>query len=49
MLDEPLVAVQVGGMAVVVGALAVVAVEGARRQPQAFADEQAALAAAPEP
>jgi drug/metabolite transporter (DMT)-like permease len=48
-LDEPLVALQVAGMAVVVGALAVVAVEGARRQPQAFADEQAALAAAPEP
>jgi drug/metabolite transporter (DMT)-like permease len=48
-LHEPLVALQVVGMAVVVGALGVVAVEGARRQPQAFADEQAALAAAPEP
>jgi drug/metabolite transporter (DMT)-like permease len=48
-LDEELVALQVGGMFVVVGALAVVAVDGARRRPATLADETAAIAAVPEP
>lgn len=48
-LDERLVAAQVAGMAVVVGALAVVAVHGARRRPDARDAEVAAIAVLPEP
>lgn len=48
-IDEPLVAVQVAGMAVVVGALSVVAVHGARRTPETLTADAAATANVPEP
>ncbi|MDP1819710.1 MAG: DMT family transporter [Acidimicrobiales bacterium] len=48
-IDEPLVAIQVVGMAVVVGALGVVSVHGARRTPHTAEDEGQAVALVPEP
>jgi len=48
-IDEPLVAIQVAGMAVVIGALSVVAVHSARRQPHVLEAEVAAAAVVPEP
>lgn len=43
-LDEEVEAIQVGGMAIVVGALSVVAIGGARRRPELVADEETPLA-----
>lgn len=48
-LDEPLEVLQVGGMAVVLGALAVVAVHGARGSPEASEEELEASSLVPEP
>ena len=48
-IDEPLVALQVLGMAVVVGALGIVSVHTARRRPDAVAAGLAAAEVAPEP
>jgi drug/metabolite transporter (DMT)-like permease len=48
-LDEPLVAIQIAGMAVVIGALAIVSVRTAREAPVERADELEASAALPEP
>jgi drug/metabolite transporter (DMT)-like permease len=48
-LDEPLELLQVAGMAVVVGALAVVSVHSARRNPDEAADELEATTVLPEP
>ena len=48
-IDEPLVALQVGGMALVVGALSVVAIHGARRTPATASAEVEAAVAVPEP
>jgi len=49
LIDEPLVALQVLGMAVVVAALTVVSVNGARRRPEATEADAEALEAAPVP
>ena len=48
-LDEPVVALQVAGMAVVVVALGIVAVDGARRHPAIAAAEASATALVPDP
>ena len=48
-LDEPLELVQIAGMAVVIGALALVAVHGARRAPDETAAELEATSLVPEP
>ena len=48
-IDEPLELLQIGGMAVVLGALAVVAVHTARRAPHASVAEVDATARVPEP
>ncbi len=48
-IDEPLELLQIGGMAVVLGALAVVAVHTARRSPEATEAEAHASAVVPEP
>ena len=42
--EEEVEAIQVGGMAIVVGALSVVAIGGARRRPELVADEETPLA-----
>ena len=49
LLDETLVAIQIAGMVVVIGALAVVAVHTARRRPVAALAEADAPIAVPEP
>ena len=48
-IDEPLVAIQVAGMAVVVGALGIVSVHTARREPREAAAGLEAAAVVPEP
>lgn len=48
-IDEPLVALQVGGMAVVVGAMSIVSVHGARRTPETVAADVEASAVVPAP
>jgi drug/metabolite transporter (DMT)-like permease len=48
-IDEPLVLLQIGGMAIVLAALGIVAVNGARRSPEATEAELSAASVVPEP